>query len=207
MRISNLTKEQERLSKKIVTKDDFDEISTLAGCDFVFTEDKIIAAIILMQYPKLKILEKQYSVKPIAMVYKKGYLAYRVLPAIMEAFNKLDAKPDLLIIPGNGILHPRKIGLASHAGLLLDTPSIGVSKTLAYGEEKGPKIFIEEEVRGQTVKTKEFSNPLYISIGHRVSLKTCLTIVKETTMENHKFPEPIHQAHKFAIKIRKDLER
>ena len=140
MNVDELKKEQLKFAKKVVIKDDYDELFYIGGVDQAFVGEKVISAVIVMEYKTMKIVEKKYAVVDAPMQYIPGFLSYREGPAIVGAVNKLNQKPDILLVDGNGILHPRKIGLASHVGILLDIPTIGVAKKLLMGiEEKMPK--------------------------------------------------------------------
>jgi deoxyribonuclease V len=94
--------------------------------------------------------------------------------------------------------------MASHIGLIIDVPTIGVAKRLLTGDIKEDKIYIDNELRGKLVRTKEHSKPLIVSVGHKISLKTAMSIVEEAIKLPHKLPEPLHQAHRYANKIRKE---
>jgi deoxyribonuclease V len=205
MDIMELKKEQIRLAKKVIVKDEFDELNYVGGCDQAFIDNKVISAVVVLDYKTLNIVEKKYAVADAPIQYIPGFLSYREGPAIVEAVSKLQQKPDILLIDGNGILHERKMGMASHMGILLDMPTIGVAKSLLLGEEKEGKIVVDDEVRGVTMRTKEHSKPIYISPGHRVSLKTAEEVVKKCMVEKHKLPEPLHEAHKYSNKVRERL--
>lgn len=203
MNIRKLKEEQLKLAKKVVVKDDFDKIELIGGCDQAFFDNKIVSAVTVLDYKTLKVVEKIYAVVDSKVPYIPGFLAYREAPAVVEAFTKLEKKPDILMVDSNGILHPRRIGMASHLGVILDIPTIGVAKNLMMGDKKENKIYVEEEARAMEVVTKEHANPLYVSPGHRISLKTSVEIVKNCIKLPHKLPEPIHHAHRFSKEIMK----
>jgi deoxyribonuclease V len=202
MNIRELKKEQLKLAKKVVVKDDFDELRYVGGCDQAFFDNKVISAVVVLELDTLKLVEKKFAVADAPIQYIPGFLSYRESPAIVAAVSKLEQKPDVLMIDANGILHPRRIGMASHVGILLDMPTIGVAKKLLLGEEKDGKVFVEGEARAMAMKTKEHAKPIYISPGHRVSLKTAADTVKKCMVEKHKLPEPLHEAHKYCNKVR-----
>jgi deoxyribonuclease V len=206
MNVRDLKKEQLRLAKKVVVKDDFDEINYIGGCDQAYVDHKVISAVVVLDANTLEVVEKKYATADAPIQYIPGFLSYRESPAVVEAVAKLKQKPDVLMVDGNGILHPRKIGMASHLGILLDMPTIGVAKKLLLGEEKDGKIIVEEETRGAVLKTKEHAKPIYISIGHRVSLKTAKDMVKKCMVEKHKLPEPLHEAHKYSNKVKARMD-
>lgn len=195
--------EQLKLSRKIITKDQFDKIELIAGVDQAYFDDFIISAISVLDYNTLDVKEAKYSIKKSKLRYMPGYLFYREAEAIMDAFHNLERMPDLIIFDCNGILHPRRIGMASHIGLLLDISTIGVAKKLLCGELKGDEVWYDGEIRAKQIETRDHSNPVFVSAGHKVSLKTAVDIIRKCTKEGHKLPEPVHQAHKYANKIKK----
>ena len=128
------------------------------------------------------------------------------MPAIIEAFNKLSEEPDLLIVKGNGILHPRKIGIASHVGLALNQSTIGVVDKLPLGEIENGKVINRGDILGFEIKTKEYARPIYVSPGHQVSLGSSLQFIQKTIVYPHKMPEPLHIAHKILKKKVKKIK-
>ena len=203
--IGKLKDEQIRLAKKVVIKDDYSDLTTIGGCDQAFFENKIISSVVVLEYETLKLIEKKHAVSDLTMPYVPGFLSYRESPVIVEAFNKLKTRPDILMVDGNGILHQRRIGMASHLGLLLDQVTLGVAKSLLMGEIRDGKVYVNDEARAFEVKTKDFAKPVYISPGHRVCMKTSLEIFNHC-MQDHKLPEPLRLAHKFANKIKNGMK-
>ena len=207
MDIRKLEEEQIKLAKKVIVKDDFEKTERIAGVDQAFANGNVISGIVVCSYKDLNLIEKKYAVVKAKFPYISGFLSYRESPAIIEAFNQLENKPDILIVDGNGILHPRRIGMASHVGILLDIPTIGVAKRLIAGEVREGTVYIEKEARGYELATREHSKPLYVSPGYKVSLKTSLEIVKKCIKFPHKLPEPLYLAHRYANKIKENLEK
>ena len=203
--IGKLKEEQIKLAKKVIIKDDFSDLTTIGGCDQAFYENKIISSVVILEYDTLKFVEKKHAVSDITMPYVPGFLSYRESPVIVEAFSKLKSRPDVLMVDGNGILHHRRIGMASHLGLLLDQATIGVAKNKLMGEVREGKVFVDDEARAFEVKTKDFAKPVYISPGHRLCMKTSLEVFKHC-MKGHKLPEPLRLAHKFANKIKNGMK-
>lgn len=206
--INKLKKEQERLAKKVIIKDSFDPdgVKLIGGCDQAFFGNKIISVIVVLDKEN-KLIEKKYAIKDIVMPYIPGYLAYREMPAVLEAYNKLEHKPDILMCDCNGILHPRKIGMASHIGIILEIPTIGISKQKLVGianEEK--KIIHDGQILGSEIITKEHAKPVYVSPGHMISMKTAEKVVREW-LTGHKSPEPLHIAHKIANSLKKKISQ
>lgn len=204
--VKKFKEEQLRLAKKVVVKDEFDEIKLVGGVDQAFKDNKIISAFVVCDYKTMEVVEKKYAVVEASVPYIPGYLSYREAPAVVEVYSKLENKPDIILVEAHGIAHPRKFGMASHVGLLLDKPTIGVAKNLLVGEIKDNKIIIGEDIRGFGLVTKEHANPIFISPGHKISLKTPLEIVKNCIRLPHKLPEPLYLAHRYANKIREKLE-
>jgi len=201
--LKKLRDEQVRLAKKVIIKDLPFEINKIAGCDHAYMENKIICVITVMSYPEKKLLEKKYSIGDVKEPYVPGYLFYREGPIMIETYNKLENKPDILMVNSSGILHPRKIGLASHLGLVLDIPTIGITQNMLCGQLKNDKVYLNDEIRGQLIVTKEKSNPVFVSPGHKISLKKAVRLVKDTTKLPYKMPESIAIAHKYANKLKK----
>lgn len=201
--IKKMAEEQSSLARKVIKKDDFEKLELVAGVDQAFIKNTVISGIVVCDYKTMKVVEEKHAIVKAAVPYIPGYLSYRESPAAVEAFNKLEKKPDILIVDAHGIAHPRNLGMASHLGLLLDVPTIGVAKALIIGKtQEGGKVISENKIIAQEIVTKEHSKPLYVSIGHRVSLKTAVEVVKRLIIPPHKLPEPLHLAHRYADEIR-----
>lgn len=204
---AKLKEEQLKLAKKVVTSDSFDEIELIGGVDCAFTQNKIVAAIVVCDYKTKEVKERTFAVVRAKIPYIKGFLAYREGPAITEAYTKLQNKPDVLIFNGHGISHPRRIGLASHLGVLLDQASIGVAKQLLAGEIMGNIVYLEKEARAEMIISREHSKPIFVSPGHKTSLGTSVEIVSNCIKFPHKLPEPLHLAHRYADEIREKIAK
>ncbi len=200
-----LKKEQLKLAGKVSITDSVKNIKTVAGADQAYTEGKVISAIVVCDYKSMKLIENKNAVVEAKIPYKSGFLFYKDGPAIIEAFSSLENKPDVLIVEANGILHPRRIGMASHVGILLDTATIGVTKALMLGQMIENTIYVDKEARGYGLITREHANPIYISPGHKISLKTSLEVIKKCIRAPHKLPEPLHLAHKYGNRVREDI--
>ncbi len=207
MDIEKLKEEQLATARKVVTTDELGQVRTIGGCDCAYVNNTVIAAIVVCD-DKLKIIEKQVVAVETDFPYMPGLLYYREGRAIKEAFAKLKNKPDVLLVDGNGVLHPLRCGLASHLGVELDQPTIGVAKTRLLGEEdEAGNIRVGKDIIGAEFKAKEHAKPIYISVGHKVSLEKAVEIVQKTTQTPHKLPEPLHLAHRLADKARKEMEK
>jgi deoxyribonuclease V len=196
---------QHSLAEKVVLRPLAAPPSVVAGVD-MSASGVARAAVVLLSYPELELLEVARAEKPLSFPYVPGLLSFREGPAILAAFEKLSRLPDLAFFDGQGIAHPRRFGIASHIGVLLDIPTIGVAKSpLAIGgAEPGPEPGSWTEWRnrrGETVaaavRTKARSKPLYISPGHLVDLSSAVRLVLESA-RGYRLPEPTRQAHNAA---------
>jgi len=207
--IKKLEKEQLELSKKLslIDKKNINEIKYIAGIDTTFTDiwsDKTtaISAITVLEYPSLEEIETVFAVKEIDFPYIPTFLAYRELPVILEAYKKLNTKPDVFFIDGMGILHPRKMGIASHFGVITGEVSIGIGKSKLVGDFKEPEnkpssynpIYVDGELRGYILRSRKNSNPIFISPGNNISVNSALKLTINT-LKRYKLPEPTRLAH------------
>ncbi len=204
---------QKELSKKVISKREFGELKTVAGADLsVLTdENKLICGIIMFSYPDLSEIERVYSVSDEKFPYIPGLLAFREGPAIIETFKKLRQKPDLLIIDGQGIAHPRGFGIACHVGVLLDVPSMGIAKKRLYGkydepgEKRGswtPLLSKEEDVIGSVLRTRDGKNPVFVSLGHKIDSDSAREIALECA-RGYRIPEPTRRADIYVAGLKK----
>ena len=200
-----LRREQERLSRKIIIADQLPEpITKVGAATTVALPDKLLAIVIVCEFPSMKILEEKTYTLYNPLPPKAEFLAYREMPAIMEAYNQLSEEPDILLVKGYGILHPRNIGVASHLGLVLNIPTIGVADYLALGSTQEDDILLNGELCGHTLLPRQHSNLLYITPGHRVSFETARELAKKMLQYPHKIPEPLHLALRLAKKKSKE---
>ncbi|MCM2130290.1 deoxyribonuclease V [Larsenimonas rhizosphaerae] len=198
---------QRRLADSVCLKDEFTSIQTIAGIDAGFEQQGEItrAAVVLMEYPSLRILEHHVVRCPTRMPYIPGLLSFRELPAMLEALDCLSGRPDLIMVDGMGIAHPRRLGIATHLGVWLDWPTIGVGKSRLCGvHDEVPSARGEwvplthhQETIGAVLRTRENVKPLYISPGHRICLESAVEWVMKC-LTRYKLPEPTRQADKLA---------
>jgi deoxyribonuclease V len=183
-------------------------IHTVAGFDMSLKGDTAHAAIVVFSYPHLKPLEGVTADVPLNCPYVPGLLAFREGPAVLAAWEKLQNKPDLLMFDGQGIAHPRGLGIASHMGLWLQRPTIGVAKTRLYGNHVQPepprtswaKLHDEHEpdkVIGGVVRLRDNGSPLYVSPGHLMDVANAVAFVIACGV-GYRLPETTRWAHKFA---------
>ena len=205
--LNKLKEEQLKLAKKIILSDsgNVKKLKTVAGAYQAYANNKIISAIAVCDYKSVEVIEKKHAAVDANIPYISGFLFYREGPAIIGAFNMLEHKPDVLIVKGNGILHPRRIGMASQVGILLDMATIGIAKNLMLGEVREKTIYVDKEAVGYKLVTREHAKPIYISPGHKISLKTSLEVIKNCMRFPHKLPEPLHLAHKCGNTVRERI--
>jgi deoxyribonuclease V len=203
---TDLEKEQEKLSKMIKLKDavKIDDISLVAGCETTTLGNQVICAIAVMS-KDFEIIEEKFTSRRAEFPYISEFRAYRELPAMIECWEKLENAPDIIIVNGHGVCHPRGLGLASHFSLSISKPTIGIASSLICGEIKEGKILIDGKECGQELITRKGSKPIYVSPGNMISLETSVKIVKKFLREPHKLPEPLDAAHRYASKIKDEL--
>ena len=199
-----LKREQLKLAVKVELRDDCTTIKTIGGAECLAYGSKLLASVVVCEFPSLKVLEHKTYFLSDALPYQPGFTAYREMPALIEAYNQLEQEPDIFMVKGEGILHPRRIGLASHLGLALNKATFGIQENLFIGTVEQGKIFLNNELVGFEVMTREHAKSLYISPGHLVSLGSILRLTKETLRFPHKMPEPLHLAHKLGKRILKE---
>lgn len=183
----------------------------VAGVDASFMGDKVIGVACLFKYPELIPIEDAYAVMKVSFPYIPGFLSFREGPAIIEALNGLKTKPDLILFDGQGIAHPKRLGIASHIGILMDIPTIGCAKSRLIGKYKEPKLKKGEwtqlehkgEIIGAVLRTRDYVKPIFVSPGHRTDLKTSIKIVLDCTGK-FRIPEPIRRADSISKRIKKE---
>jgi deoxyribonuclease V len=210
--VQSLTARQKELSQQvIIAKPEF-PIHTIAGCDSSYIGENILSVFVLLSYPALEIMEIQYHYDAVTLPYIPGFLAFREVPNLLLAYDKLAVKPDLIMADGHGIAHPRRLGIASHLGVLLNKPTMGVAKKILVGKYELPRpekgqltpIFYRQEHIANTVQTKDKIKPVFVSPGHLFDLETATTIALATTRK-HKLPEPTRLADHYAELLKKEV--
>ena len=203
--LRKLEREQLKLAKNLEIRDsiDFNLADRVAGIDNVFFKNRIISAIVVLS--GREVVEQEYFEDKLKFPYISGLRAYRELSTMVSAFNKLDEKPDLIFVRGQGILHPRNLGLASHFSIATGIPSIGIADSLLVGMVVGEDIFLNGELFGKVLATKKGARPIYISPGNMISVETAVKITKKFIIEPHKIPEPLRLAKRYAKEIRNEI--
>ena len=218
--IYKLKKEQLNLSKKLKIKDRIpvENIKTVAGIDVTFTDvwknptTGIACIVVIDTADDFKVIEIVYGEEIVNFPYIPTFLAYRELPVILKAYEKLKTKPDAFMLDGMGILHPRKMGIASHFGVITDTVSVGCGKSKLVGDYEEPPnkklsyspVYVDGEIRGFTVRTKKNTNPVFVSPGNNISVENSLKLLIKS-LDRYKLPEPTRIAHILLQKYRKGI--
>jgi deoxyribonuclease V len=197
---------QNEFRERLVLRWDGRPVTTVGGVDVSIKTESARAALVVLRFPELTPLEGVVADAPLVFPYIPGLLAFREGPAVLAAWHKLQNKPDLLMFDGQGIAHPRGAGIASHMGLWLERPTIGVAKSRLYGlhSEVGPGrgdradlLDKNTKVIGAVLRTRERTNPLYISPGHLMDVEHAVEFVLASTT-GYRLPEPTRWAHRVA---------
>ncbi|MBN1406335.1 MAG: deoxyribonuclease V [Calditrichaceae bacterium] len=198
---------QLELAYKVIRKNEIGEVNFVAGIDVGFDLKQKIskAAVAVLSYPGLKLVEYSKAELQTVFPYIPGLLSFREVPVIIEALNKLKQIPDVVLCDGQGIAHPRRFGLACHIGVLFKIPSIGVAKSRLVGEyrfldqEKGSMVPLtdQDEIIGSVIRSRINVKPLFISIGHKINMDKSLEIVWNC-ITKYRLPETTRWAHRLA---------
>lgn len=209
---------QHQLAQRVSTEDELPPaIHRIGGADVSNNlrdpENRVYAAIVALDNLTLKVLETACINASAALPYVPGFLAFREVPALIEAYHQLPIKPELLLVDGHGISHPRGLGIASHLGVLLDCPTIGVAKSILVGKPAGtlgntvgdttPLLWKGKQI-GMVLRTRANVQPVYVSTGHKISLDTAVQLVIQC-LGRYRLPEPTRHAHMEANNCRKRL--
>jgi deoxyribonuclease V len=197
------------LAKQVILRDDFEKIQRIAGIGVVFSkaQDEVFVGCVSLSFPELEMLEQSSAKKKISFPYLPGYFAFSAGPAILSALQKIK-DTDLIMFPGRGIAHPRGLGLASHLGVLLNMPTIAVSKTSLWRNhpeplsDKGAHVMVKGEgnkLMGAVVRTGKGTKPVFVTPGQKISTETAVKIVLGCCSK-YRVPEPLRLAHILAKK-------
>ena len=200
--IAKAHKAQTCLSEKIIAEDRLpSRIKLVAGVDVSYGDEDAVGAAVILDYESLSFVECQTAVCKVKFPYVPTLLSFREIPAAVACIRKLKLQPDVFLVDGQGLAHPYRCGFASHLGLAIGKPTIGVAKSRLIGETKkiGEYVFLvhDGQVVGSVVTTKKGTKPVYVSVGHLVSLTTAIRVVKDCTRSS-RLPEPLFWAHRIA---------
>ena len=203
---------QEELRGRVEDRDRFGPVRTVAGVDVSYDRGKpdLFAAVVVLDADTLEVLEVAGERQAARFPYVPGYLSFRELPAVFDAWRKLERRPDLVICDAHGRAHPRRFGLACHLGVALDVPSIGCAKSRLTGSFREPgakrgastRLVDDGEVIGRVLRTREGTKPIFASVGHRVSLATAERQLLRLA-PRYRLPEPIRAAHAMVNRLRR----
>ena len=209
MDVESLRKQQTELAKKVILEDGFRKISAVGGFDVAYSGKGFFCSGVAYDWERPLVIESKTLSGKEKFPYVTEFLGFREAPHIIEVYEALKNKPDVLLIDGHGICHPRGLGLASHVGILLDKPAIGVAKSRLCGYYKEPSIggieglFLDGRHVGWVMKQK--AKPIFVSPGHKVSLKSCLEIILHC-IQAGRLPEPLRLAHLYAKEAKNNYE-
>lgn len=203
---------QEELRGAVLEREPRGAVRLVAGADVSFDRRSpwLHAAVVVLGLPDLELLEVATATREASFPYVPGYLSFREIPVLLDAFAKLRSVPDLVVCDGHGRAHPRRFGIASHLGVLLDRPTLGCAKSRLVGEvrEPGPRrgahvrLRHEGETIGEVVRTREGTRPVYVSVGHRVTLPWARRMVLRLA-PRFRLPEPVRAAHAASNRVRR----
>ncbi len=204
---------QQQLRNKVRTSGTLrpNQIKSIAGADCAFDQTGRygFAGVVVYRYPELEVIQRVGRRTRVTFPYVPGLLSFREAPLLLAAIEKLDKLPDLFIFDGQGIAHPRRCGIASHMGLLLDRPSIGCAKSRLIGEHRTPgqkpgssaPLTIDGEQVGNVLRTKRGCKPVYVSVGHRINLAQATEIVLNC-VSKYRIPIPTRDAGLYVARLK-----
>jgi deoxyribonuclease V len=205
MDVHGLYNEQIELAKKAILTDSFGPLKRIGGVDCSYLNDEfIIGGLVVLDYDTLRPVYRTFELQKLTFPYIPGLLAYREADAMMGAITKAKVKPDVVIVDGFGTNHPRRCGIATHIGITLDMPTIGVGKSFLCGNLRGDRIYQDGEITGKLVRAAPDKKPVYVSPGHKLSLKTAVKAVKHC-ISGHRQPEPTRLAHEYVTALKAKL--
>ena len=204
--------------ERVEQRDRIGRIRRVAGADVAFDPPgrptwktgEAIAGIVVFSYPDWMELESAWARCPVTFPYVPGFLSFREIPALLTALGRLSAPPDLIFCDGQGYAHPRRMGLASHLGVVLDMPTIGCAKSRLMGEHREPArragawtpLMDNGERIGAVLRTRASARPMYISSGHRVSLERAIALTMEAS-DGRRIPIPTRRADRYVAEIKR----
>lgn len=209
---------QRVLAKKVKISSLDRQVRFIAGLDLAllgpaYNKDRLIAGAVVWDLKRKEPVERKYAITPLKFPYIPGLLAFRELPALLELIKHLDFPVDLFMVDGQGIAHPRRLGIASHLGVLIEMPTIGCAKSRLCGKEagrlsskRGSFVYLKDgdQIIGAVVRTKDKVKPLYVSVGHLITLKEAVELVLASSV-GYRLPEPTRLAHLYVGEISRSI--
>jgi deoxyribonuclease V len=203
---------QRELADRVDTRTPLAKCDLIAGADISYNRFSPIfyAVVLVLRTSDWSLVEKQEVVRESPFPYIPGLLSFREAPALLEAFAKVESQPDAVMIDGQGLAHPRRMGIACHVGLFLDVPTIGCAKSLLTGRYKEPgkkrgslaPLKIKDEVIGTVVRTRDKVKPVFVSVGHKIDQASAVRVVLDSA-RGYRIPEPTRQAHLHVNELRR----
>lgn len=203
---------QETLRERVERQDRFGTLRFVAGADLAFDPETNLAfaGVIVYQFPQLREVERRAARRTLRFPYVPGLLSFRESPVLLAAFEQLRTEPDLILVDGHGVAHPRRFGIACHLGLLLDRPTIGCAKSILVGEAAEPGVragstapLVDKgETVGMVLRTRDRVKPIYVTTGHRVSLESAVRIARQC-LDGFRIPKPTREADHFVRDLRR----
>ena len=207
---------QQTWRERVETQDRFGPVQYVAGADLAFdpATNLAFAGVIVYRLPALEEVERRMARRKLRFPYVPGLLSFRESPVLLAAFARLRISPDVILIDGHGMAHPRRFGIACHLGLLMDRPTIGCAKSILVGEadelddqagstaaliDKGEKV-------GVVLRTRDHVRPIYVTIGHRISLESAVRIVAQC-LDGFRIPKPTREADHWVRDLRRDYQK
>lgn len=198
---------QERLRELVQIEPLNKDVHLIGGCDISMSlySTTFYGGFVVLTYPELELVDQAFVKETVTFPYIPGLLSFREVPSLLHAWEKLATKPDLIAVDGVGIAHPRRIGIASHLGVLLDIPTIGCAKSVLTGVYEEPAetagsfsylrdTYHPEEILGAAMRTKNKVKPMFISPGHKITVDQSIKLIR-SCVKKHRLPEPTRFAH------------
>lgn len=214
MTIAEATTIQQELREKVIIQPIDHQVNVIAGADISFNKFSpwVYAGIVLMSFPDLQPLGYSLVKKEVDFPYVPGYLAFREVPALLDAWQQLPVKPDVLVVDGHGIAHPRRLGIAAHFGVVAGTTALGCAKKVLCGKYEEPglakgsfsPLIHKEEIIGMALRTKDKVKPVFVSPGHQIDLQGAMRIINQC-IGKYRLPEPTRRAHNAVNDFRKGI--
>jgi deoxyribonuclease V len=202
---------QKRLRAEVMTENTLGEVRYIAGADIATSKDspKAYAGVVVLSYPALEVVEEQGIADEITFPYVPGLLTFREGPALIKVFEQLRREPDVIVFDGQGLAHPRGMGIATHMGLMFDKPTIVCAKSLLFGRYQEPDQAKaswadlrdpQGHIIGAVVRSKAKTTPIVVSIGHRIDLPTAIRLLLDCS-RGFRIPEPTRLAHNLVTRL------
>jgi len=201
---SELKEIEKRILEGIKLEDSFSDHKTIAAFDVGYIGNKYVCAAVVIDIKSKEIIERNQIDGEEVMPYSPNLAAFREGPVIVNAFRSLNNRPEILMVKGMGVIHPKKAGLASYVGVMRNKSCFGVSKELAFGTLEEDKVMFNNEIKGIALKAKPYAKPVYITPGHNITLNTSVEITKKLIDGQYKLPIPLHLAHKLVNKLKNE---